>query len=417
MTSFKKLYGLRVIFRFEKDERTKKMAYFYPYRYRGRGYRRNYRSSYRRSAATSYRAPTKRRVTRKKSTTTLARRTASVSHVKPHPFLIANMNPFLPEAFNARVPDSSTAPSSSLTLRDEAQLSSSNTTNLLAAYFPANMMYQYVPATQVNSTTVSWGAAYTSNAVTWTRRVSMASSFNVARPVAHGIRLTSPVAPTAAAGYVHVALYSMSDYNQVTWELPTTVAMMRDLPSYKKFTLASLTQNPQIIVNKFLDQTAFRYVDVDAQEFVNSNSSEFHVPLSWMGILVMVDGHGTTSPCLDFEIIQHTEAQARFGTLLGDSAPEPLNEEVIQATSAAAAEVNQMFREGTSDEVSYTDRFKSCAARSFKNVLYDNAAQAGALIGDMAGRAAVGVAMSGAKALLTDAGIPGVNNPSRLTNG
>jgi len=401
------------------------MAYGYSYGGYRRRYRRRSGTGGKRINVLAVRAPVKRTVRRKQyvgtrrsySTASSGRRAYGIRQDKPHPFIIANMNPFLPEAFNARVPDASTAPSSSLTMRDEAQLSGLNTTNLLGLYVMPSCNAAYAVATQVNATTVSWGANYAANATSWTRLSSLTSNYNTMRPVAHGMRLTCPLAPTTAAGFVHIALYGMSTYGQATWEIPTTVAGMRDLPSYKKMTLASLTQHPLIVVNKFLDQTAFRYTDTQSMEQAQSSSNEFHVPYSWMGIVVMVDGHGTTSPCLDYEVIMHVEAQARFGTLTGDAAPEPQNEEIIQATAAAASESNSFFREGEIEAVEYSEKFKQCAARSFKNVMLDGAAQAGALLGDAAARGVSSAIMGIGRAYMSDAGLPGVNEANRLTNG
>lgn len=407
-------FNIPIICGFERSENQQKMAFGFAYGGYRRRYRRRASSGRKRANVSTVRAPAKRVVRRKQYA---AKRTYTVRQDKPHPFIIANMNPFLPEAFNARVPDASTAPSSSITLREEAQLTGSNATNLLGLYSMPGNNAAYVSATQVNASTVSWGAAYGTNGVSWTRLSSLVANYNTVRPVAHGMRLTCPLPPNSAAGFVHVALYGMSTYNQATWELPTTVAGMRDLPSYKKMTLASLTQHPLIVVNKFLDQTAFRYTDTNSMEQAQTNSNEFHIPHSWMGILVMVDGHGTTSPCLDFEVIMHGEAQARFGTLAGDAAPEPQNEEIIQATAAAASESNSFFREGEIEAVEYAEKFKQCAARSFKNVMLDGAAQAGALLGDAAARGVSSAIMGLGRAYMSDAGLPGINDANRLTNG
>ena len=72
------------------------------------------------------------------------------------------------------------------------------------------------------------------------------------RSVAHGIKITCPLNLTTAAGYVHIASYTLNTQGKSTWALPTTVAGIQDLPGYKRVTLQSLTQNPLIVVNKFL---------------------------------------------------------------------------------------------------------------------------------------------------------------------
>ena len=66
---------------------------------------------------------------------------------------------------------------------------------------------------------------------------------------------------------------------------------MRDLPFYRKVTLASLTQSPLTVVNKFLDQTAFRYTDPSEQSagYANTSRGNFHITHSWATIFVAVE--------------------------------------------------------------------------------------------------------------------------------
>ena len=59
---------------------------------------------------------------------------------------------------------------------------------------------------------------------------------------------------------------------------------MRDLPFYRKVTLASLTQSPLTVVNKFLDQTAFRYTDPSEQSAGYANTSRGNFPLHTHGL-------------------------------------------------------------------------------------------------------------------------------------
>ena len=61
---------------------------------------------------------------------------------------------------------------------------------------------------------------------------------------------------------------------------------------YRKVTLASLTQSPLTVVNKFLDQTAFRYIDTTEATagFTNASRANFHITHSWGTIFVALDG-------------------------------------------------------------------------------------------------------------------------------
>ena len=80
------------------------------------------------------------------------------------------------------------------------------------------------------------------------------------RPVAHGLRLSSPVSTTSATGYVHVCICAART-TKTTWDFPASISEMSNMAWYARYTLSQLTQKPILIVNKFLDSVANRYVD------------------------------------------------------------------------------------------------------------------------------------------------------------
>lgn len=349
-----------------------------------------------------------------KRPTTHRRSMYGVSSAQLHPFLIAQMDPFDPRCAGVRVPDASSNPSSAVIMKDERSITPSIAGNLAAMYFYPNNAYSCVPATD-GAGSVSWGAAWGTNPAGWTRGSSLSTNFQLARPVAHGVRVTVPTAPTSTVGYLHVCLYPTDTYGYATWPLPTTVAQMKDLPSYMRITLASLTQNPLVIVNKFMDATAFRYTHTTSGEVTTLGAGTFEVPNSWNGILLMFEGTNSTAAVADVEIICHLEAIGKFGTLLGDQKAEPQNETVIEAASYAASNTPQHFTPETPSETAYKKGFMQHAFEGFAKGAKERVQQEMCSLAEAAGYTALNAAVG-----VASAGIAGVNSqPSRLsiTNG
>lgn len=251
-------------------------------------------------------------------------------------FTLAQINPFARDAMHCRVPDESTAPSSSFYTYDEQGISANNaiTGGAAAVYYLPSCGTFATYANSATATTWTWAAAYGQTSVTAKQSV-INTQFALARPVAHGVRLTCPLAPTSVTGTVHVALYSMSTYNQSTWALPTNLTQLAELPFYRRCTLASLTQTPLMIANRYLDQTAFRYMAVQAIDAVNTAGGQFQVPNSWMGILVVVEGHNQNAgvTVVNVEAIGHYEGQSSWGGLTQDQVAEPSRPLVMEATA------------------------------------------------------------------------------------
>jgi len=194
-------------------------------------------------------------------------------------FLIAQIDPFSRSSMHVRVPDDSTAPSSSFYAYDENTLGTTAATTAgwaNAMYFYPNAVIVGATATSASASTWTWTASY-GGTVAISKAATIQAQYKLCRPVAHGIRITCGLAPTSTTGYVHVGLYSMNLYNASTWSLPTSITDLSELPFYRRLTLAALTQTPLVIANKFLDQTAFRYVATTSDEVFNANRGNFQV--------------------------------------------------------------------------------------------------------------------------------------------
>jgi len=250
----------------------------------------------------------------------------------------------------ARIPDASSAPSSAFHVYDVYGFNVDHAQGDLQAIYaqPNNKIYM-TQATGVDANTVAWAAAYAGSSSA--KSASIVSNYEVLRPVAHGLRMTCPITPTTVNGFVHVALISMSTYGHATWSLPTTVGGMRELPFYQKYSLASLTQQPLVVVNKFLDSTAFRYHDSDSDELAQSAEGEYQIQSQWMGILCMVEAStaALAANILSVESIIHFEGQAKYAALNSDTKCPRMNAVISTAAQHAVSGHTAAAMQNTSE--------------------------------------------------------------------
>jgi len=273
------------------------MAFYY------RSYRRRYgrRRSYpRRSYSYSSRRAAPR--VRRRRTTTTKRRSVKAKCECPQvgldpgqKFLLAQADPFEPRCLGAKIPDSNTVPSVPVALSELFNITTASAGDGRCFAFIPTFSTSIVSSTTAGPSSWTWGAVFAGGA-NWTKRTTFATSFEVTRPVAHGIRLSCNNAPTTTTGYVHIAVAVESFRNSTTWPYATDVAGLSGYSWYKRVTLASLTQSPLTVINKYIDETAFRYVGADTNAVQNATELMFHVPWSWGAILIAVEGAATTTP-------------------------------------------------------------------------------------------------------------------------
>lgn len=277
-------------------------------------------------------------------------------------FARAQINPFDPSVKRVRVPDTSTAPSSSIFSYDESGVSMS-TTNANCIYaWPGTLAFT-AATNNVGVSSWTWPAGYAGGTAI-SSLTNIQNQYHLWRPVAHGMRISCGLAPTAATGFCHVCLYAMPLYDNTTWDLPTSISQMTELPHYKRVTLASLTQTPMIVCNKYLDETAFRYTSTESSELILTTTNTFQVSRQWMGILVAVDGAPSGSSSINVEIIGHYEGQSRAGTINTDRPAQTANADDMQRTSHVVQDVTAAGM----DEPSYWDRTTAAATDVYNRV-------------------------------------------------
>jgi len=341
-------------------------------------------------------------------------------------FAVAQMDPFDPAARGVRVPDESTAPSSSFKLYDQSTIGPTGTGNNNAAmtlFFPNVQRYAKKQATTSTPTTIAWDTTWQVNTDFPSKRASVVQQYSVSRPVAHAIRLACPLAPTTVTGFAHIALLTVDLFGAdgdnpsalaTAGKLPTTVGDMRELPHYRRLTLASLTQEPLTVVNKYLDTTAFRYTSTQSDELTSladgQEKGTFHVPSSWMVIVVMIEGHGQTpgTTVLTAENICHFEGQTKTAGLNADDTAETANPDAFDGTSSAAGQSRSSWF--TSEQPGAMSEFVS----NLQSWMANFGRTATRTAARDVGRAAANFGRKYVSSALAGMGMPGINNLGRL---
>jgi len=334
--------------------------------------RQNIRRPYRRR-----RAPVRRSYRRRHTRATpRLRRAAACSCEKQlspgDKFVLVQADPFEPKFAGSKVPDSSTIPSISTPLTWSQALTTGAATqpNWLAAWaFYPSVTASTIAAVGTSATAVTWTGAVATDCP---QRTAFSTQFEAYRSTAHAIRISCPFAPTSTTGFVHVALGVETAYTAASGtaasqylQLPTSVAAMSGYSFYKRVTLASLTQSPLTIINKWTDETAFRYQNPAVNEQAESGATglTLQIPYSWGTLVVMVEGSSavttasTPTTPLQAEIILHSECiPEKASTLIGSTAASA-NSGLMNAVSQAVA--NTDFSHTENDQAGTIGRYMS----------------------------------------------------------
>lgn len=327
-------------------------------------------------------------------------------------FAFAQLDPFDSGANGAKIPDSNQIPSVANTDVDLIAIPGPTSAgNLTATAFRPQYTYSHIPATE--GAILAWGANWAANALNRAKRTEVSNAFELIRPVAHAVRLSSPLAPTAASGFVHLGISTETNYLENTWTFPQTTAQMAGLSYYKRVTLASLTQSPITFINKWVDDTGFRY-SAPTSAYANAGVGGFQTDYGWGVLVVMLEGVPNNSTCLSAEHL-----------LLSEGIPQKTG--ILIGTPAAANSPGTLGAVGVmsvSQEPFHTEAEQESYIQQGVNALARGAAQAGEAVFQnvaaplitRAGSAAVNTAAVMAYNALTGrGGLPGVNsNPNRL---
>lgn len=334
-------------------------------------------------------------------------------------FALAQLDPFEPRCLGAKIPDSNTMPSLANLDVDQVSLGApAANNNLLAiAFRPSYQQAVYVATDAAGS--VSWNNSPS------TRRnfTNLNASVEAFRPVAHAIRMSSPIAPTSSVGFVHVGISveaRVSSQANANPDWPTTINQMTGLAYYKRFTLASLTQSPVTCINKWIDDTGFRYHDPrEITPFLNnaSNSinSDFNFLDSWGTLIVMIEGQPANgSTPISFEHLLASECLPKKDAWILGTQAAPNSTGTMSAVSTMLGETD--FAHTEAQQETYVQQgleaFARGASVAGERVWSDVAAPLLSRFGHAAVNTGVTMAVN---ALRGRGGLPGINsNPARL---
>jgi len=336
-------------------------------------------------------------------------------------FALAQLDPFVHAAIGAKVPDSNTMPSISNVDSDLVSIVVGTAESFGAIAFTPSYFQAHIQA--LNTTgTLSWPQGNFRSRRNYTQ---VAATLEAIRPVAHAIRISSSLAPTAATGFVHIGLSVESRINDSTdntiMSYPTTVNEMTGLAHYKRVTLASLTQSPITVINKWIDELAFRYDDPRTRystgvqgSATNAGYNTLSFQQSWAAIVIMVEGVPANSTPISVEHILHTEAIAKKDALIIGTPAAANSPGIMSSVSSMSGQTDFSHTEAAQD--SYFQQglqVLASAASEAGNQVFNNVAMP---LLARATRGFTGVAMNmAANAIAGRGGIPGVNaNPRRL---
>jgi len=336
-------------------------------------------------------------------------------------FALAQLDPFHPQATGAKIPDSNTMPSIANLSVDQVSCPVATSNFMTGFAFRPTYNQAVINATPVDAATVSWGATVLTNAADRRDLAAIVSAFEGIRPVAHGVRVSSSLAPTSATGFVHLGLSIESAFGNAagTWQFPTTVNQMTGLAHYKRVTLASLTQSPLTVINKWIDERAFQYEDPNqVVGIATTQSDETRNPFhwSWCFIVVLVEGAPSTSSPLSAEHILLTEAlPKKTGILIGTQAA-PNSPGTMSAVSSMVSD--QDFGHTEANQQNFIQEglqsFAQGAAVAGEAVYNSVATPILQRLGGHAVNMATSYAM---RAVMGRGGLPGVQTPNRLSIG
>jgi len=374
-------------------------------------------------------AYSRRRTFRRSSSTRIPGRSSKASCHCPgeltpsSKWALAQLDPFHPLAQGGKVPDTNTMPSIANCSVDQVACPLATTGFMTGFAFRPSYNSAVISATPASATTVTWGATIAANATDRRDLSAFTTQFEAVRPVAHAVRLVSQLSPTSATGFVHIGL-SIESYFGVpagpTWPLPTTVNEMTGLAHYKRVTLASLTQSPITIINKWIDERGFQYQD-PAQSASASTSapSEVNNPFGgdWCTIVVLIEGAPVSPSPLSAEHLLMTEALPKKTSVLYGTQAAMNSPGTMSAVSSMVGSIDFGHVEAQQD--SFINQGLSA--------LSEGAAVAGRqvweqvavpLLSRVGGTAVNAAAQYTFNAISGRGGLPGVNsNPSRLALG
>jgi len=337
-------------------------------------------------------------------------------------FMMAQIDPFEPNVQGAKIPDANSVPSVGFPMTELLSLSTFTAGDTRCWAFMPTATNAIVPSTSIAGGW-TWPTTF-SGSINWTKRSDLTATFELTRPVAHGIRISCPNAPTSTTGFVHIAVAYESFNNVTSWPWPQDVTGFSGYQQYKRVTLASLTQSPLTIINKYVDETAFRYTSPDRFDGPQSGENtpnlrlQFNTPYSWGAILIAIEGASSAAP-LQVEQILHLEGIPKSTSFLMGGIAASYNPGLLTATSNMVARNDIAHTE--EQQASYVSQALSNAYSGASSVISTVVSEASSMLPSVDSvvrggtRAIVNMGMRSMMNRFRAPGLPGINDrPNRL---
>jgi len=336
------------------------------------------------------------------------RRVSRVPTAVMSKYALAHIDPFSQKVIGCKIPDSNTYPSNAFRVDDAWSVKASDGSYGTTAFalLPSLKNQFIVCSTPSENGKWGWNVSY-GGGTDSSRITGIANNYSLYRPVAMGVKLSCPGAATTISGNLHVAVIANSDFGKTTWWFPTNVSQMSNCMFYRRYPLSMFTQQTLTMVNKFLDQTACRYMDPNSDGIDNSGDISFQHN-GWATIIVAVEGSTNSTNVIQAEVVLHVEAIPDKSGVSTATPAAAFNINELQQVSEIAGRTEAAFAD--QDRTSYMSEAVRAATRGMRNAADRVFWNWGVPAAEAAGAAAVSYAAN-------RYGIPGITNRPFLTSG
>jgi hypothetical protein len=265
-------------------------------------------------------------------------------------FTVASCSPFSRGALGAKVPDDNELFTSTAFTKYRVKLTTNSSGTVAAAFryhVGSNFSSPNYDST-TNSTLSAWNAA---TAASSSSINSLALAYSGVRTVGWGIRITTPLNYTNAAGYVHVCTLGDVYFAGTSYDLPigtsaNIISTMETAPSYQCISISDLVNNDVLVTPRRTDMTGYRYYvpNVSDQQVGLSTPNPF--PTSgWQQVMIYIEAGPATSNAITVEMITHLECiplSSSLGYAPDGLAVAPHDPVTLNATTAVARKVSSI---------------------------------------------------------------------------
>lgn len=265
-------------------------------------------------------------------------------------FELAQSNPFHPNAYGCKIPDANSVPSCAFQAMSSFLMTTDANGTSARAYRPVTAC-ERIATSSSTATSWTWNSDYTTGITANSKQSSITTNFTVVRPVAHGVRITCPLAPNTVLGSVHICVYSPELFGETGWNsvLPKSFDDMSQQAIYKKIPLAALCSKSVTIINRTIDFSSQRYYDPASTLSANATQLEFQTT-GWGIILVAVEAANVSTGVVNVETLTHFEGTPKLGGLSIAGMAAPYSESILTNVTRGVSARDDIVESSVQDE-------------------------------------------------------------------